>query len=139
MESKSFLGNIERATKVAQFAEVQKCTSSKPAFLGTVDGVHLFKAEAVFAVDTAFPTKKGGVTTALLIVPLDGAKSLKWDDGSAELDAGPLWVYKASRMFRVLDAAGDPVKKGRQSTAKEVAELKSQLNAMMAMLAKLQE
>lgn len=135
MES-NFVGNQERALAISKFAEVQKCTAGKPVFLGTVDGVHLFKAEAVFAVDTAFPTKKGGVTTALLIVPLDGAKSLKWGDGSAELDAGPLWVYKASRMFRVLDGAGDPVKKGRKSAATEVAELRKQLDAIMALLAK---
>lgn len=135
MESKIFVGNLERATKVAQFTEVQKCTSEEPIFLGSHDGVHLFKVSTVMAVDTAFPTKKGGVTTALLVCPLDGAKSLKWGDGSAELDCGPLWIYKASRMFRTLDAAGDPVKKGRKSAASEVAELKKQLDAIMALLA----
>ncbi len=135
MEKANFIGNIERATLIGKFEEVQKCTSTEPVYLGTRDGVHLFKVSAVMAVDTAFPTKKGGVTTALLVCPLEGGKSLKWADGECRLDAGPLWIYKASRMFRVLDATGDPVKKGRQSTAKEVAELKKQLDTILQLLA----
>lgn len=136
MES-TFTSNLERALKVGQFDEVQKCTSGSPIYLGTREGVHLFKAETVFAVDTAMPTKKGGVTTALLVCPLSGATSLKWEDGSAELDAGPIWVYKASRQFRVLDAAGDPVRKGRKTAAAEVAELRQQLAAQQELLLQL--
>lgn len=138
-ENTSFVGNIERANAVGKFDVVQKCTASKPINLGTVNGVHLFKVEMVVGLDTAFPTKKGGVTSALVFVPLDGAKSLVGDWGSIEFNAGNPFIYKASRMFTVLDANGDVAKRGRKSAASEIEELKKQLAEMATLLRGLQK
>ena len=139
MESKeTFVGNRERVLALSKIDTVQKCTASTPAFLGTRDGVHLWKTEMVVGLDTAFPTKAGGITSALVIFPLDGGKVLKCEDATVEFDCGPMWIYRAARMFSVESPTGDK-KGGRKSAAAEVAELRSQLNAMMAMLAKLQK
>lgn len=135
----AFVGNTERALSVGKFDVVQKCTANKPIELGTVDGVHLFKTEFVVGLDTKFPTKKGGVTSALIIVPIDGAKTLAGDWGSVKFDAGPMFIYKAARMFNVLDANGDVAKKGRKSAASEIEELKKQLAEMATLLRGLQK
>lgn len=135
----AFVGNIERANSLSKLKAVLKCTAGKPIDLGTEGGVHLFKVEMVVGLDTAFPTKKGGVTSALVFVPLDGAKSLVGEWGSVEFNAGNPFIYKASRMFTVLDANGDVAKKGRKSAASEIEELKKQLAEMAQLLKGLQK
>lgn len=140
MDTKTtFIDNVARANEVGKFDVVRKCTASKPIELGTVDGVHLFKTEIVVGLDTKFPTKKGGVTSALIIVPLDGAKELTGDWGSISFNAGCPFIYKASRMFTVLDRNGDVAKKGRKSAASEIEELRKQLADMAAILASLKK
>lgn len=123
----AFVGNIERANSLSKLEAVLKCTAGKPIDLGTERGVHLFKIEMVVGLDTAFPTKKGGVTSALVFIPLDGAKSLVGSWGSVEFNAGNPFIYKASRMFTVLDKNGDVAKKGRVSASDKIEAMQAQM------------
>lgn len=135
----AFVDNVNRANSLSRLKAVLKCTANKPIDLGTEQGVHLFKVEMVVGLDTAFPTKKGGVTSALVLIPLDGAKKLVGEWGSVEFNAGNPFIYKASRMFTVLDKNGDVQKKGRKSAASEIEELKKQLAEMAQLLKGLQK
>lgn len=135
----AFVDNVNRANSLSQLKAVLKCTANRPIDLGTEKGVHLFKVEMVVGLDTAFPTKKGGVTSALVLIPLDGAKKLVGEWGSVEFNAGNPFIYKASRMFTVLDKNGDVQKRGRKSAASEIEELKKQLAEMAQLLKGLQK
>lgn len=124
-ETSAFVDNVNRANSLSQLKTVLKCTANRPIDLGTEKGVHLFKVEMVVGLDTAFPTKKGGVTSALVMIPLDGAKKLVGEWGSIEFNAGNPFIYKASRMFTVLDKNGDVAKKGRVSASDKIEAMQA--------------
>ena len=78
MENKTgFMGNIERAIRVAKLPELGKITAEKPIKVGDADGVTYYKTSVVIAVDERFPTKAGNVTTTIIVVPIDGAKQFE--------------------------------------------------------------
>lgn len=141
MESKGFMGNVERAIAAGKFPEISKVTAEKPVKVGENDGIAYYKASVVVAVDEKFPTKAGNTTTAVMVVPLDGAKQFETASGNVlKFDGIPPFIYAGrgvSHVFTVVDTAGDVVKRtaSRRSASAEVAELKKQLDAIMAMLA----
>lgn len=143
MESKNggYVGNIERSLKVAKLPELGKITAEKPIKVGDADGVTYYKTSVIVAVDEKFPTKAGNVTTTIIIVPIDGAKQFETASGNVvKMDGISPFIYAGrgmSHVFTVVDGAGDVVKKNtsRRSASAEVAELKKQLDAIMAMLA----
>lgn len=141
MESKGFMGNVERAIAAGKFPEISKVTAEKPVKVGENDGIAYYKTSVVVAVDEKFPTKAGNVTTAVMVVPLDGAKQFETASGNVlKFDGIPPFIYAGrgvSHVFTVVDTAGDVVKRtaSRRSASAEVAELKKQLDAIMAMLA----
>ena len=138
---KSFMGNVERAIAAGKFPEISKVTAEKPVKVGENDGIAYYKASVVVAVDEKFPTKAGNTTTAVMVVPLDGAKQFETASGNVlKFDGIPPFIYAGrgvSHVFTVVDTAGDVVKRtaSRRSASAEVAELKKQLDAIMAMLA----
>lgn len=141
MESKGFMGNVERAIAAGKFPEISKVTAEKPVKVGENNGIAYYKASVVVAVDEKFPTKAGNTTTAVMVVPLDGAKQFETASGNVlKFDGIPPFIYAGrgvSHVFTVVDTAGDVVKRtaSRRSASAEVAELKKQLDAIMAMLA----
>ena len=141
-KSSGFMGNIERAIKVAKLPELDKVTAEKPIKVGDADGVTYYKTTAIIAVDERFPTKAGNVTTAVMVIPVDGAKQFPTASGNVvKFDGIAPFIYAgrgASHVFTVVDTAGDVVKRtaSRRSASAEVAELKKQLDAIMAMLSK---
>ena len=140
-KNSSFTGNIERAIALSKFDEIAHLTASKPATIASHDGATLFKTEICMIVDTNFPTKAGNTTTALVIVPIDGAREFRVDGATLKMDGVPPFIYQGRGMgqiFTVLNDAGDVVKRhnNRKSAATEVAEMKKQLDAIMALLAK---
>lgn len=137
-----FMGNVERAIAAGKFPEISKVTAEKPVKVGENDGIAYYKASVVVAVDERFPTKAGNTTTAVMMVPLDGAKQFTTASGNMlKFDGVPPFIYAGrgvSHVFTVVDTAGDVVKRtaSRRSASAEVAELKKQLDAIMAMLSK---
>ena len=135
------MGNVERAIAAGKFPEISKVTAEKPVKVGENDGIAYYKASVVVAVDEKFPTKAGNTTTAVMVVPLDGAKQFETASGNVlKFDGIPPFIYAGrgvSHVFTVVDTAGDVVKRtaSRRSASAEVAELKKQLDAIMAMLA----
>ena len=140
-KSSGFMGNIERAIKVAKLPELGKVTAEKPVKVGENDGITYYKASVVVAVDEKFPTKAGNVTTAVMIVPLDGAKQFETASGNVlKFDGIPPFIYAGrgvSHVFTVVNTAGDVVKRtaSRRSASAEIDEIKKQLAAIAAMLA----
>ena len=140
-QKSSFMGNVERAIAAGKFPEISKVTAEKPVKVGENDGIAYYKASVVVAVDEKFPTKAGNTTTAVMVVPLDGAKQFETASGNVlKFDGIPPFIYAGrgvSHVFTVVDTAGDVVKRtaSRRSASAEVAELKKQLDAIMAMLA----
>lgn len=142
MEQKSgFMGNIERSISASKLPELAKVTAEKPVKVGENDGIIYYKTTTVVAIDERFPTKAGNVTTAVMIIPVNGAKQFETASGNVvKMDGISPFIYAgrgASHVFTVVDGAGDVVKKNtsRRSASAEVAELKKQLDAIMAMLA----
>ena len=142
MENKTgFMGNIERAISVSKLAELSKETASAPRLIADKDGVAYYKASVVVAVDRHFPTKAGNETTTLVVVPVDGAKEFAFDGGKLKMDGIAPFIYGGrgiSHVFTVYADNGDVMKRStsRKSASAEVAELKKQLDAIMAMLSK---
>ena len=142
MEQKSgFMGNVERSISAGKFPEISKLTAEKPVKVGENDGIAYYKASVVVAVDEKFPTKAGNVTTAVMVVPLDGAKQFETASGNVlKFDGIPPFIYAGrgvSHVFTVVDTAGDVVKRtvSRRSAQAEIDEIKKQLAAIAAMLA----
>ena len=104
------------------------------------DGVAYYKASVVIAVDRHFPTKAGNETTTAVLIPIDGGKEFPFNGGKLKFDGISPFIYGGrgiSHVFTVLDDSGDVMKRSttRKSASAEVAELKKQLDAIMAMLA----
>ena len=142
MENKTgFMGNVERSIAIAKLPELGKVTAEKPIKVGEHDGVTYYKASVIVAIDEKFPTKAGNVTTTVVVIPVDGAKTFQTASGNVvKMDGISPFIYAgrgASHVFTVVDGAGDVVKRtaSRRSASAEVAELKKQLDAIMAMLA----
>lgn len=135
-----FLGNVERSIEISKMAEIGKVTGEVTK-LGEHDGVALYKAPVIVAVDTRFPTKAGNTTTTAVIVPVDGAKEFAFDGGKLKFDGIAPFIYGgrgASHVFTVLDDTGDVMKRptARRSAQKEIDALNAKLDALMAMLSK---
>lgn len=145
MEQKSgFMGNIERSVSAIKLPELARVTAGKPVKVGENDGITYYKTEVVIAVDERFPTKAGNVTTAIMILPLDGAKQFATASGNVvKMDGIAPFIYAgrgASHVFTVVDGAGDVVKRqtGRKSAQAEIDAMRKQLDAIMALLAQKQ-
>ena len=141
MDKTVFMGNVERAISLSKWAEIAHMTAEKPVRIVSRDGATLFKVEVGILVDTNFPTKAGNVTTAMVVVPLDGGKVFPIEGGTVKMDGIAPFIYQgrgASHVFSVFDDAGDVMKRHnrRKSASAEVAELKKQLDAIMALLTK---
>ena len=141
IEKSGFMGNIERAIKVAKLPELGKVTAEKPIKVGDADGVTYYKTSVVVAVDERFPTKAGNVTTTVIIVPIDGAKQFETASGNVvKMDGISPFIYAgrgASHVFTVVDGAGDVVKRqtGRKSAQAEIDALNAKMDTIMAALA----
>lgn len=143
-KSSGFMGNIERTIKVAKLPELGKVTTEKPIKVGDADGVTYYKTTAIIAVDERFPTKAGNVTTAVMVIPVDGAKQFPTASGNVvKFDGIAPFIYAgrgASHVFTVVNATGDVVKRqtGRKSAQAEIDAMRKQLDAIMALLAQKQ-
>lgn len=140
-QKSGFMGNVERAITAGKFPEISKVTGEKPVKVGENDGITYYKASVVVAVDEKFPTKAGNVTTAVMVVPLDGAKQFETASGNVlKFDGIPPFIYAGrgvSHVFTVVNTAGDVVKRtaSRRSASAEIDEIKKQLAEIAAMLA----
>ena len=139
MESKGYTGNIERVIKISKAPELAKETG-EVRLIKDADGVAYYKASVVIAVDRHFPTNAGNETTTVVLIPIDGGKEFAFDGGKLKFDGISPFIYGGrgiSHVFTVLDDSGDVMKRSttRKSASAEVAELKKQLDAIMAMLA----
>lgn len=136
-----FMGNVERSISISKLPELGKVTAEKPVKIAENDGVTYYKTSVVIGIDERFPTKAGNMTTTVIVIPIDGAKQFETASGNVvKMDGISPFIYAgrgASHVFTVVDGAGDVVKKNtsRRSASAEVAELKKQLDAIMAMLA----
>lgn len=143
-KSSGFMGNIERTIKVTKLPELGKVTAEKPIKVGDADGVTYYKTTAIIAVDERFPTKAGNVTTAVMVIPVDGAKQFPTASGNVvKFDGIAPFIYAgrgASHVFTVVNATGDVVKRqtGRKSAQAEIDAMRKQLDAIMALLAQKQ-
>ena len=140
-KNNSFTGNVDRAIALSKFDEIAHLTANKPAMVASHDGATLFKTDIGVIVDTNFPTKAGNTTTAVVIVPIDGAREFHIDGATLKMSGIPPFIYQGrgmSQIFTVINDAGDVVKRhnGRKSAASEVAEMKKQLDMIMALLEK---
>lgn len=140
MEKSGYTGNIERVIKLTKAPELAHETG-EVRLIADKDGVAYYKASVVVAVDRHFPTKAGNETTTLVVIPVDGAKEFAFNGGKLKMDGISPFIYGGrgiSHVFTVLDDAGDVMKRSttRKSASAEVAELKKQLDAIMAMLSK---
>lgn len=140
MEKSGYTGNIERVIALAKAPELARETGEIRLIKDT-NGVAYYKASVIVAVDRHFPTKAGNETTTLVVIPVDGAKEFPFDGGKLKFDGISPFIYGGrgiSHVFTVLDDAGDVMKRSttRKSASAEVAELKKQLDAIMAMLSK---
>lgn len=144
IEKSGFMGNIERSIQLSKAECVSKVTAEKPIKVGERDGVTYYKASVVVAVDERFPTKAGNVTTTVVVIPVDGAKTFPTASGNVvKMDGISPFIYAgrgASHVFTVVDGAGDVVKRqtGRKSAQAEIDAMRKQLDAIMALLAQKQ-
>lgn len=140
MENKTgFMGNLERSIKLGKMFPSTETGAVR--LVKEEDGASFFKAEIGIVVDTHFPTKAGNVTTAMIIVPLDGGKDFPTNWGKVTMNGIPPFIYQgrgASMVFTSLNTNGDVVKKNtsRRSASAEIDEIKKQLAAIAAMLSK---
>lgn len=138
------MGNIERAIKVAKLPELGKVTAEKPMKVAENDGVTYYKTSVIIGIDERFPTKAGNMTTTVIVIPVDGAKTFPTASGNiVKMDGISPFIYAgrgASHVFTVVDGAGDVVKRqtGRTSAQAEIDAMRKQLDAIMAMLAQKQ-
>ena len=138
---KSFMGNIERSITVTKLPELGKVTADAPVKVGENDGVAYYKTSVIIAVDERFPTKAGNVTTAVMVIPVDGAKQFPTASGNVvKMDGISPFIYAgrgASHVFTVVNATGDVVKRAttRRSAQKEIDELNAKMDTIMAALA----
>ena len=143
-KSTGFMGNIERAIKVAKLPELGKVTAEKPMKVAENDGVTYYKTSVIIGIDERFPTKAGNMTTTVIVIPVDGAKTFPTASGNiVKMDGISPFIYAgrgASHVFTVVDGAGDVVKRqtGRTSAQAEIDAMRKQLDAIMAMLAQKQ-
>ena len=140
VEKSSFTGNIERAIALSKWAEVGHLTADKPVKVASRDGATLFTAKVGIVVDTAFPTKAGNVTTAMVVVPLDGGKVFPIEGGTVKMDGIAPFIYQGrgvSHVFSVFNDAGDVVKRKttRRSAQAEIDALNAKMDTLMAALA----
>ncbi len=141
IEKSGFMGNIERSIQLVKAECVSKVTTEKPVKVGERDGVTYYKASVIVAIDEKFPTKAGNMTTTVVIVPVDGAKTFPTASGNVvKMDGIAPFIYAgrgASHVFTVVDGAGDVVKRqtGRKSASAEIANMQKQLDTIMAALA----
>ena len=141
-KSASFMGNVERSIAVTKLPELGKVTADKPVKVAESDGVTYYKTSVVVAVDERFPTKAGNMTTTVVVIPVDGAKTFPTASGNiVKMDGISPFIYAgrgASHVFTVVDGAGDVVKRqtGRKSAQAEIDAMRKQLDAIMALLAK---
>lgn len=142
IEKAGFMGNIERSISAGKLPELAKVTAGAPVKVGENDGITYYKTTAIIAVDERFPTKAGNVTTAVMVIPVDGAKQFPTASGNVvKFDGIAPFIYAgrgASHVFTVVNATGDVVKRqtGRKSASAEIARMQEQLNAIMELLAK---
>ena len=140
-KSTGFMGNVERAIAAGKFPEISKLTAEKPVKVGENDGIAYYKTSVVVAVDEKFPTKAGNTTTAVMVVPLDGAKQFETASGNVlKFDGISPFIYAGrgvSHVFTVVDTAGDVVKRStsRKSAQKEIDALNAKMDTIMAALA----
>lgn len=141
IERLGFMGNVERSVSASKLPELAKVTAEKPIKVGENDGITYYKTTAIIAVDEMFPTKAGNITTAVMVIPVDGAKQFPTASGNVvKFDGIAPFIYAgrgASHVFTVVDGAGDVVKRqtGRKSAQAEIDTMRKQLDAIMAMLA----
>ena len=144
IEKSGFMGNVERSISASKLPELAKVTAEKPVKVGENDGITYYKATTIIAVDERFPTKAGNVTTAVMVIPVDGAKQFATASGNVvKFDGIAPFIYAgrgASHVFTVVDGAGDVVKRqtGRKSAQAEIDAMRKQLDAIMALLAQKQ-
>lgn len=144
IEKSSFMGNVERAINISKLPELGKVTAEKPMKIAENDGVTYYKTSVVVAVDERFPTKAGNMTTTVVVIPVDGAKTFPTASGNiVKMDGISPFIYAgrgASHVFTVVDGAGDVVKRqtGRKSAQAEIDAMRKQLDAIMALLAQKQ-
>ena len=144
IEKSSFMGNVERSIAAGKLPELAKVTADAPLKVGENDGITYYKTTAIIAVDERFPTKAGNVTTAVMVIPVDGAKQFATASGNVvKFDGIAPFIYAgrgASHVFTVVNAAGDVVKRqtGRKSAQAEIDAMRKQLDAIMALLAQKQ-
>ena len=137
----SFMGNVERSIKITKLPELAKVTAEKPIKVGDADGVTYYKATVVVAIDEKFPTKAGNVTTAAVIIPVDGAKQFPTASGNTvKFDGIAPFIYAGrgvSHVFTTYADNGDVVKRtgGRKSAQAEIDALNQKMDTIMAALA----
>ena len=142
IEKSSFMGNVERVINISKLPELGKVTAEKPMKIAENDGVTYYKTSVGIGIDERFPTKAGNTTTTVVVIPVDGAKTFPTASGNiVKMDGISPFIYGgrgASHVFTVYDDGGDVMKRStsRKSASAEVAELKKQLDAIMAMLSK---
>lgn len=144
IEKSSFMGNVERVINISKLPELGKVTAEKPVKIAENDGVTYYKTSVVVAVDEKFPTKAGNMTTTVVVIPVDGAKTFPTASGNiVKMDGISPFIYAgrgASHVFTVVDGAGNVVKRqtGRKSTQAEIDVMRKQLDAIMAFMARKQ-
>lgn len=140
-KSTGFMGNVERSIEISKLPELGKVTAEKPVKIAENDGVAYYKASVIVAIDEKFPTKAGNMTTTVVVIPVDGAKTFPTASGNTvKMDGISPFIYAgrgASHVFTVVDGAGDVVKRqtGRKSASAEIANMQKQLDTIMAALA----
>lgn len=141
IEKSSFMGNVERVINISKLPELGKVTAEKPMKIAEKDGVTYYKTSVVIGIDERFPTKAGNMTTTVVVIPVDGAKTFPTASGNTvKMDGISPFIYMgrgASHVFTVVDGAGDVVKRqtGRKSAQAEIASMQKQLDTIMAALA----
>lgn len=141
IEKSSFMGNVERAINISKLPELGKVTAEKPVKIAENDGVTYYKTSVVVAVDERFPTKAGNMTTTVVVIPVDGAKTFPTASGNiVKMDGISPFIYAGrgvSHVFTVVDGAGDVVKRAttRKSAQAEIDALNAKMDTIMAALA----
>ena len=138
MESKGFMGNLERSIKLGKMFPSTETGNVRK--IKEEDGATFFKVEIGVVVDANFPTKAGNTTTAMVIVPLDGGKDFPTSWGKVKMNGIPPFIYQgrgASMVFTSLNTNGDVVKRqtGRKSAQAEIDALNAKMDTIMAALA----
>ena len=141
IEKSGFMGNVERSIAASKLPELAKVTADAPIKVGENDGIAYYKTSVVVAVDERFPTKAGNVTTAVMVIPVDGAKQFPTASGNTvKFDGIAPFIYAgrgASHVFTVYADNGDIVKRtgGRKSAQAEIDALNEKMNTILAALA----